>query len=341
MKILKFLAVAALIGALLAGGVLAWVWSQAQEFLAATPSSEHVEKVVTIPRGAGPTSVSRLLAEQGVVTDAEKFSIFLRVRQAAGGLRAGEFRFWTDQTPDQVLDLLLHAPEVTYPITLPPGLRLEEMGALVEQAGMGTADEYVALARDKGFIAAAKLPFDETPETLEGLLVPETYNLGPDADTRAVLGAQLARLRAIWTPEREARAKAIGLTPYEVMIMASLVEKETAVPEERPLIAGVFLNRLRKGMKLQTDPTIIYGLTNYDGNIRKADILRPHRWNTYVIPALPPTPIAGAGLEAIDGVLQPTATKALYFVAKGGGAHHFSETLSEHNAMVRKYILRR
>jgi UPF0755 protein len=103
----------------------------------------------------------------------------------------------------------------------------------------------------------------------------------------------------------------------------------------------VFLNRLRKGMKLQTDPTIIYGLTNYDGNIRKADILRPHRWNTYVIPALPPTPIAGAGLEAIDGVLQPTATKALYFVAKGGGAHHFSETLSEHNAMVRKYILRR
>lgn len=341
MKFIKILAALALVGLLVAGAVAGWAWSQAQAFLAATPSTTHDERILTIPRGSGPQAVSRLLADAGVVTDAEKFALFLRYEKAAGGLRAGEYRFWTDHTPAQVLDLLLHAPEVTYPVTLPPGLRIEEMAALVEEAGMGSAVEYTRRARDADVIAGYGLPFDKAPENLEGLLVPETYNLGPGADEVAVMDAQIARLKEIWTPERTAKAKEIGLTPYEVMIMASLVEKETAVPEERPLIAGVFLNRLRIGMRLETDPTIIYGLKNYDGNIRKADIRRPHRWNTYVIPALPPTPIAGGGIEAIDGVLNPTKTKALFFVAKGGGAHHFSETYAEHARMVRKYILKR
>lgn len=341
MKVLKILCALVLM-LLIAGGVAAFVvWGEAQAFLEATPSTEHDERVISIPRGTGPAAVSRLLEENGVVTDAEKFRYFLRFRKAAGGLRAGEYRFWTDLTPDEVLDLLLHAPEVTYPITLPPGLRIEEMAALVEAAGMGEAAEYTRLARDEAFIKSLDLPFAKTPENLEGLLIPETYNLGPDADARAVVDAQIARLRAIWTPGRHAMAKERGLTPYEVMIMASLVEKETGVPSERPLIAGVFFNRLRIGMKLQTDPTIIYGLPNYDGDIRRKDILHPHRWNTYVIDGLPPTPIAGAGLEAIEGVLNPTETKALYFVAKGGGAHHFSNTLREHNNAVRKYILKR
>jgi len=340
-KVVKVLGVFLLVGALAAGGVALWAYTQAQEFLTTAPSSVRADKVLTIARGSGPQAVSRLLADNGVVTDADKFALFLRLRKAGGKLRAGEFRFYTDQRPDEVLDLLLHATEVNYPVTLPPGLRIEEMGALVEKAGMGTAEEYTRLARDAAFIAEQNLPFDKAPENLEGLLVPETYNLGSDADTRAVMGAQLSRLKEIWTPERFDKAKAIGLTPYEVMIMASLVEKETAVAAERPLIAGVFLNRLRIGMQLQTDPTIIYGLPDYNGDIRRKDIRYPHRWNTYVIPALPPTPIAGSGIEAIDGVLDPTETKALYFVAKGGGAHHFSNSLAEHNRMVRKYILKR
>lgn len=341
MRFIKILGLIVLLGLLCAGAVAGYVWTQAQSFLAATPSASHDERIITIPRGAGPQRVSRLLADEGVVTDAEKFALFLRFEKAGGGLRAGEYRFWTDQTPEQVLDLLLHAPEVTYPITLPPGLRIEEMAALVEEAGMGSAAEYTRLARDAAYIKGLGLPFAKQPENLEGLLIPETYNLGPGADHEAVMAAQIARLKEIWTAERTAQAKEIGLSPYEVMIMASLVEKETAVPDERPLIAGVFLNRLRIGMRLETDPTIIYGLKNYDGNIRKADIRRPHRWNTYVIFGLPPTPIAGGGIEAIDGVLNPTETKALYFVAKGGGAHHFSETYAEHARMVRKYILKR
>ena len=149
-------------------------------------------------------------------------------------------------------------------------------------------------------------------------------NLGPDAaftvDER-------------WGPEGEL---------YLVEVAWSLLEAYRISGRQRYLDGGVaILNRLRIGMRLETDPTIIYGLKNYDGNIRKADIRRPHRWNTYVIYGLPPTPIAGAGIEAIDGVLNPTETKALYFVAKGGGAHHFSTTYAEHARMVRKYILKR
>ncbi len=340
MRVMKILGALAALCLLVAGGATVWAWSQAQAFLAATPSSAHDERILTIPRGAGPQTVAGLLAEAQVVTDAEKFALYLRIEKAAAGLRAGEYRFWTDQTPADVLDVLLHAPEVTYPLTLPPGLRIEDMAALVEAAGMGSAAEYARLARDAAFIESLSLPFAAVPESLEGLLVPETYNLGPGADERAVVAAQIALLREIWTPERSARATEIGLSPYQVMIMASLVEKETALPEERPRIAAVFHNRLRLGMRLETDPTIIYGLKNYDGNIRSADIRRPHRWNTYVIPGLPPTPIAGAGIEAIDGVLHPTDTKDLFFVAKGGGAHHFSEGYAEHARMVRKYILK-
>ena len=341
MRLVKILGALLALGLLVAGGVAVWAWSQAQAFLEATPTTVHDERILTIPRGSGPQRVAGLLADAGVVTDAEKFALYLRYEKAAGGLRAGEYRFWTDQTPAQVLDVLLHAPEVTYPITLPPGLRIEEMAALVEEAGMGSAAEYTRLARDAAFIESLSLPFASAPENLEGLLVPETYNLGPGANERAVIAAQIARLKEIWTDARFEQAKAIGLSAYEVMVMASLVEKETAVPDERPLIAGVFHNRLRIGMRLETDPTIIYGLKNYDGNIRKSDIRRPHRWNTYVISGLPPTPIAGSGIEAIEGVLNPTDTKALFFVAKGGGAHHFSNTYAEHARMVRKYILKR
>ncbi len=167
--------------------------------------------------------------------------------------------------------------------------------------------------------------------------MPETYSFGRDAGEEEVLHAQAARFKAVWDTARTQRAEELGMSPYEVVVLASIVEKETGVAEERPLIAGVFHNRLRKGMRLESDPTIIYGLQNYDGNIRRSDIRRPHPWNTYVIQGLPPTPIAGPGVEAIDAVLHPDETSALFFVAKGDGTHHFSATYAEHARMVDRY----
>jgi len=335
--IIKIFVAVVVLTLVVAGGTAAWLWSEAQSFLAATPTSDHDERIIVIPRGTGPQSLSALLVEEGVVTDADRFAYFLRYREATPKLRAGEFRFWTDQTPDEVLSILLHAPEVTYSVTIPPGLRLREMGERVEAASRGTADEYVRLAEDADFIASLGLSIEPLPPNLEGLLVPETYSFGKDAGTEEVLRAQAARFNELWTPDRVARAAEIGLTPYEVTTLASVVEKETAAPTERPLIAGVFHNRLRKGMRLESDPTIIYGLQGYDGNIRRSDIRRPHPWNTYVITGLPPTPIAGPGVEAIDAVLHPDETRALFFVSRNDGTHHFSETYREHARMVDKY----
>ena len=336
-RLLKILLAVLVLLLVAAGAAAGWGWLQARAFLEATPSAAHEERVVEIPRGWGPQRISSLLHEQGVVTDAERFALFLRWKHAAPGLRAGEYRFWTDQTPDEVLDVLLHATEVTYSVTLAPGLRIEEMAARVQEAGRGSAERYTALSRDPDFIAGLGLPLSEAPENLEGILVPETYSFSRDADEEDVLRAQARRFVEIWDGSRLARAQEIGMTPYEVVVLASVVEKETGAAAERPLIAGVFHNRLRKGMRLESDPTIIYGLVDYDGNIRRSDIRRPHRWNTYVIPALPPTPIASPGVEAIDAVLRPTETKALFFVSRNDGTHHFSETYAEHARMVRKY----
>ena len=340
-KFLKLLGVLTVLVVVAGGVVAAWGWGQAKEFLEATPSDVGEERVVEIPRGAGPQTVSRLLAEAGVVTDAERFSWLIRYREAAPKLRAAELRFSTDQTPDEVLDVLLNAPEVTYSVTLAPGLRIEDMAAKVEEAGRGSAEEYTRLAKDATFIVGLDLDLEETPTTLEGLLVPETYSFAKEDGAADVLRAQIARFSEIWNADRRARAAVLDMTPYEVTVLASVVEKETGAAHERPLIAGVFHNRLLKGMRLESDPTIIYGLKDYDGNIRRSDIRRPHAWNTYVIPGLPPTPIAGPGVEAIDAVLHPAITEALFFVSKNDGTHHFSVTYREHARMVDRYQRRR
>ena len=336
--LLKALGALLLLGLLVGGGVGVWGWTQAQAFLAAPASTAHDERVITIPRGAGPQTVSRLLAGEGVVADADRFALYLRVREAAPRLRAGEFRFWTDQTPDEVLDVLLSGVEVTYPITFPEGLRYSEMALRVEAAGLGGAADYVRLAEDPAFIASLGLPVDPPPKTLEGLLLADTFSFPSGSTVEDVVRAQARGFAGLWTEERRGKAKALAMSIYEVAILASVVEKETGQPDERPLIAGLFHNRLRIGMPLQSDPTIIYGLKNYDGNIRRSDIRRPHPWNTYVIPALPPSPIASPGIAAIDAVLSPASTKSLYFVARGStGRHYFSTSLAEHNRAVDCY----
>ncbi len=314
---------------------------QARTFLQVRPSDTADERILEIPRGAGPRAVSNLLADAGVVTDADYFYWFLRYREAAPSLRAGEYRFHTNLTPDGVLDVLANAPEVTRPITFPEGLRIEEMAAIVEESGFGTAAEYVELARDSGYIAAAGLPVDPPPRSLEGFLLPDTYEFSRDVNTRMIVDKQLRGFLTLWDERRVARAAELKLSANEVVTLASVVEKETGAPAERPHIAGVFHLRLKKGMKLQSDPTIIYGLKDYDGDIRYSDIRRPHPWNTYVIDGIPPSPIAAPGRAAIDAVLWPEDTRDLFFVSRNDGSHHFSETYSEHARMVRKYQSRR
>jgi len=317
------------------------VAKSADVFLEAKPTDVHEERILEIPRGAGPKAVSTLLADAGVVTDAEHFYWFLRYREATPKLRAGEYRFFTDLLPDEVLDILANAPEVTRPITFPEGLRLEEMAKIVEASGFGTEAEYLKLVRDPAYIAAAGLPVDPPPTSLEGFLLPDTYEFSRDVNTKMIVDAQVGAFVGLWDERRSARAKDLKLSANEVVTLASVVEKETGAPAERPHIAGVFHLRLKKGMKLQSDPTIIYGLEDYDGDIRYSDIRRPHPWNTYVIDGIPPSPIAAPGEAAIDAVLWPMDTNDLFFVSRNDGTHHFSPTYAEHARMVRKYQSRR
>lgn len=328
-------------GGLVLGGVTVFVVLQARTFLTSSPSTDHDERIVVIPKGSGPMRISRILADEGVVTDAERFAWFLRLKKAAPGLRAGQFRFYTDQRPNEVLESLLSASEVMYPVTFPEGLRIEEMAARAEAAGFGTASRYTELARDAAFIESLDLPVVPPPPTLEGLLVPDTYSFPQEAGAEDVLRSQAAAFKTYWDDEHLARAAEFGLSAYEVAVLASVVEKETGRAVERPHIASVFHNRLKKRMRLESDPTIIYGLENYDGNIRRADIRRPHPWNTYVIRGLPPTPIAGPGVAALDAVLWPLETDDLFFVSKNDGTHHFSQTYAEHARMVNEYQRRR
>ncbi len=335
--IARFALVLAVCVFLVAVAVAGFGYVQVQSFLDSTPSTEHTERIISIPRGSGPKAISRLLADEGVVTDAERFALLIRYRKVAPKLRAGQFRFWIDQRPDEVLQVLLVAQEVTYPVTLPEGLRIEEMAQRVELAGFGAAEVYTKLARDVDFIAALDLGISPTPPTLEGILIPNTYSMPAGSDERAVVIAQIRRFKELWNERRRSRAAELGMSPYEVMTLASVVEKETGRAEERPHIASVFHNRLRKGMRLESDPTIIYGLKDYDGDIRRGDIRRPHPWNTYVIRGLPPTPIAGAGVAAIDAVLWPLDTGDFFFVSRNDGSHHFSKTYAEHARMVNRF----
>lgn len=315
-------------------GAAAVVGSKVRDFLATPPTADGDVVAVEIAQGASGRAVADQLHAQGVVTDADHFYLLLRYREAGPGIRAGEFEFRTDWTPDEVIDALHNAPERTYPLGLPEGLRYLEIAPRVEAAGLGWSGErFLELVRDPEVRQRAGVEADD----LEGYLFPETYRFSRHATEEDVVEAMLAQFEAHFGPEEEARAAELGLSRHEIVILASLVEKETGVPDERPLVASVFHNRLRIGMKMECDPTIIYGIENYDGIIHRSDIRNPHLWNTYVHPGLPKGPIANPGGGALHAALYPADTKYLYFVAKNDGSHHFSESYAEHARMVNRY----
>lgn len=329
-RLLLFLFLIGFLGAAGAGGYAFW-WSHA----AASSSPEEV--IVEIPRGAGLAKIAVLLEKNGVLKGSREFRYFVRFQQKQNKLRAGEFRLRKDLTPSQLLDTLLTGEVVLHRVTVPEGLRAKEIAVLVQAAGLATEAEFHAVVFDPAFASANGVPAD----SLEGYLYPDTYAFEKGAGANGVALAMVKRFQEVWTEDLKARAAALGLTTHQAVTLASIVEKETGDPSERAIIAGVFYNRLKKGMRLETDPTVIYGIKNYDGNIRKKDLQDPSNlYNTYKIKGLPPGPIASAGADALRAVAYPSAHAYLYFVAKGpgSGGHHFAPTLEEHNRNVKKYL---
>lgn len=300
------------------GIVIAGLVTLGQQRLSA-PGPTTEETLFTVPRGAALDRVADALAEQGVIDSASLFRIAARMDEDQRAVRFGEYAVPAGASILEVLALLRSGRVVQHPVTIPEGLTSWEIVELLKGVDVLTGD------------------VERVPP--EGVLAPDTYSV-TRGDTREGL---LARMQALQTQRLEAawaqRDPDIAIsTPEEALILASLIEKETGVPDERGLIAGVFDNRLRRGMRLQTDPTIIYGITEgrgpLDRPISRSDIQRPTRWNTYVIDGLPPTPIANPGPDSILAAVRPARTEALYFVADGTGGHAFATTLAEHNRNV-------
>ena len=294
------------------------------------------EQFVIIEPGRGTRTIGQRLIEAGVVRDDMTFRAALWRSRRARNLQAGEFRFDRPMTPLEVIDKIARGDVYNRRITFPEGLNIREMARLYEQQGFGKAAAFIDAAGDPSAIR----DIDGAAPDLEGYLFPETYSVPRDTTAAKLVSLMVARFRQLFTAEMQQAAQALELTPRQAVTLASLVEKETAQPSERPIVAAVYLNRLKIGMGMQADPTVIYALQRagrYDGNLRRDDLSFDSPYNTYRYPGLPPGPIASPGLASLQAAVAPAKVDYLYFVSRNDGSHIFARTLVEHNENVRQY----
>lgn len=328
-----------LFGALILIGSLAvaWVWMQFQDFMA-TPLQMHDSSVIyEVHKGATLASIARDLENAGMIRNAKYLEWYGRYTGQATQIRSGEYRLDPEMIPDALLALLVSGKSVNYSLTLLEGWNIRQVRAAV--AAHEALTQLVADLDDAALMERLGFP-GEHPE---GRFFPDTYQFTRGMSDLEFLRRAMEKMDEELASAWSRRAEDIPLkSPYEALTLASIIEKETGQASERATIAGVFTRRLRMGMKLQTDPTVIYGMgESFDGNIRRKDLREDTPYNTYVHKGLPPSPICMPGRDALHAAVNPASGKALYFVGKGDGSHAFSATLKEHNAAVRKYQLKR
>lgn len=298
------------------------------------------EVFVELPAGTSVGTMAERLAAAGVVPDSLTFRIAARLSGQERRLQAGEYRFTVDATPLEVVDRLARGDVFVMPITFREGLTIREMADVFQSAGLGTADAFLAAARRPGLIR----DLDARADDLEGYLFPSTYTLARQTSADALVASMVAEFEEAFDADLRAAAERQGMSVRDVVTLASIVERETAVADERPLVARVFLNRLRIGMPLQTDPTVIYAMMRagrWNGNITRNDLMMADPYNTYRQQGLPPGPIAAPGRASLEAVLNPAEAPYLYFVSRNDGTHVFSSTLAEHNRAVSQWQRRR
>ncbi|MFC5696321.1 endolytic transglycosylase MltG [Pseudomonas sp. GCM10022186] len=323
-------------GLLLVGLLMALAGWQ-QRVTLEQPLNISAERMLDVPAGATPGGLLNRLEEEGVLNNAFWLRQYWRFNLANASLHSGEYRLTPGMRAADLLALWQRGEVVQYSLTLVEGWNFRQVrAALAKQAKL---EQTLADVSDAELMARLGRP-GEYPE---GRFYPDTYRFVRGTRDIDLLKQARERLDQVLAEEWDKRADQLPYTDsYQALIMASLVEKETGVPTERGQIAGVFVRRLRTGMLLQTDPTVIYGLgERYNGNLTRDHLREATPYNTYVVSGLPPTPIALAGREAIHAALHPAAGKSLYFVARGDGSHVFSETLGEHNQAVRDFQLKR
>ena len=297
---------------------------------------EGSEQFVDIPSGAGSRAIGDRLAAAGVVRDPWTFRVALYLSRQDRHLKAGEYRFDKAITPAEVIDKIARGDVFVIPVTFPEGLTIADMSKIFEEHGLGPAASFVEATKDVSAIRA----LDPLAKDLEGYLFPETYALSRRADAPRLVRQMVSSFERALTPEVREAAAARNLSIRQLVTLASIVEKETAKAEERPIVAAVYANRLKIGMALQCDPTVIYALMRarrYDGNLHKVDLSFDSPYNTYRYPGLPPGPIASPGRASLEAAARPATADYLYFVSRNDGTHEFARTLDEHNRNVQKY----
>ena len=288
---------------------------------------------MTIPDRSTFQQVAALLEQEGLIKSRLAFVWLGRFQSADRKIHAGEFELNPSMAPAEILSRLTTGQVMLHPILIPEGLTMVQIAEIFGQQGLVDPQELLRLMKDPAFIASLGIKAD----TLEGYLYPDTYKFPRGIKPKEVLTAMVEHLRQVYGPDLQARAQELKLTQHEVLTLASVIEKESGSNGEREEISAVFHNRLKKHIPLQSDPTVIYGLPSFDGNIHKKDLSSPSPYNTYRIAGLPPGPIANPGIQSIRATLYPSDSRALYFVSKNDGTHQFSATLEEHNQAVEKY----
>ena len=326
--ILFLLVVAVVVAGALALRALRWADSPA-----VPPELHPPSQIVFIPDGTNFQQIAALLEEARLIKSRTRFVMLGRNNGADRRIISGEYELNPSLTPREILAKLTAGQVVLHAITIPEGYTIAQIGELLDVEKLVNPEEFVRLARDPEFIRTLRIG----APTLEGYLFPDTYRVSRGTKAKDLIRVMVEKLWQTLTPALREQMERRQMTLHETLTLASVIEKETSVGEERRLISAVFHNRLKRQIPLQSDPTVIYGLEEFDGNIRKKDLSSASPYNTYRVRGLPPGPIASPGAEAIAAALNPADASYLYFVSRNDGTHEFSSTLTQHNEAVERY----
>lgn len=295
------------------------------------------KKMINIKKGQNLTVTTESLTRAGLIKSPFRFRILARFKRADKRIQAGEYLLSADMTPNKILAVMVEGKVKLYKFTIPEGYNLKQIASIVAAAGFVKKEGFLQAVTDAAFVNRMGIEAD----TFEGYLFPDTYYFPKGANAQDIITTMVNRLWSLISDEWKERAATLGFSMHQVLTLASIIEKETGASFERPMISSVFHNRLHKGMRLETDPTVIYGIKDFDGNLTRKHLTTRTPYNTYKIKGLPPGPIASPGLAAIEAALYPADTDYIFFVSKKDTTHKFSTNLQDHNRAIRKYQLRR
>lgn len=312
--------------------IVSFLVTQFLSFLYIPPLRNAKPRIISIQPGTKFRNIAAQLKENGIISSRIWFIVLAEMKGSVSRIRAGEYDLSPSMLPDEVLDRLISGKLAHHMITIPEGFNLYQIADLLDRQGLVKKDRFLAKAFDSKLLHS--YGFDGP--SFEGYLFPDTYEFNRFMEPEQIIFRMTTRFKVVYSHGYGEQARKQGLSLREVITLASVIEKETGQASERPLISAVFRNRLSRGIPLQADPTVIYGLKNFSGDLKKKDLETANPYNTYIIKRLPPGPIACPGELSIKAALNPRG-RYLYFVSKNDGSHHFSKTLEEHNRAVALY----